>query len=166
MKRCLLPIVLATALLPMSAVGTAPALPASVNACRAEKDDARRLACFDRSVAQLAEEASADQARAALAPSPEERFGLPREVTRKEVERRTGIAPELDTLTARITALAPHGIDERALKLDNNQVWIVKSDSLAARLEVGERITIRRGALGSYLLSDAAGRSMHAKRAR
>jgi hypothetical protein len=50
--------------------------------------------------------------------------------------------------------------------LDNGQVWSQTETNTRIEVRVGDSVTIRRGALGSYLLSNAAGLATRVKRLR
>ena len=49
-----------------------------------------------------------------------------------------------------------------AVSLDNGQIWAV--NELGAALRAGDAVTIKRGALGSFLMKTPARRSYHARR--
>ena len=157
----------------LAALAAAPAfteeLPACLRGCMAETDDARRLACFDRETARLAGESAAgapvaSAAPAAIAGTPEERFGLPAQISRNEIARKTGAAPDLPKLSSTVSALEPRSGGEALVTLQNGQVWVVKAGEDSSRLRVGREISIRRGALGSYLLYDGAGHALRVSR--
>ncbi|MCE4539163.1 hypothetical protein LXT12_18075 [Pelomonas sp. P7] len=111
----------------------------SLQGCRALADTARRLACYDT---------LADAARPAVAllpasaPSPEAAFGLPE-------SRRP------DSIDAVRSAVGPHfagwGPNSR-IRLDNGQVWQVVDGSSVVVSEGARAVTVKRGALGSFLL--------------
>mgnify|MGYP000662589268 FL=1 len=130
-------------------------VPEALRACVSQKEDSRRLACYDREIAQLDKpaEVSAALPPAAAVAATEEGFGLPREVPKEGVDRRK--AEQVQGKVAGIVS-RPHG--ERVVTLDNGQVWAQKSPDLSIRLKVGDEVTIKRGAFGSYLLV-ASGRS-------
>ena len=50
--------------------------------------------------------------------------------------------------------------------LDNEQIWTQTELNSRIDLRVGATVTIRRGALGSYLLSNSAGISTRVRRQR
>lgn len=140
----------------------------SLRACKAESDNARRLACYDREIAQLPTPTSVEQP-AAVVPattptlSAEESFGLSEQQARKKQD--IGEAPKLERLSARVAELSrrPHG--ELVITLDNGQIWAQKqAESLV--VEVGDTVTIKAGALGSFLMSTASGRFTRVKRER
>lgn len=162
-------------------------LPPGLRACMEERDDVRRLSCFDRETARLtqpeattarapdAPSTPAPASPAASAPAPkatpaaptlsgEEKFGYRGSLARAEVDRRKA-AGELDQLTAKVvevTAL-PHG--QFVAKLDNGQVWQQKQIDRSVRLKVGDEVTIRRASFSSFILVTASGKSTRVSRA-
>jgi hypothetical protein len=152
-------------------------------ACARLTDDARRLACFDAEVARLAGDTPAAQASgadssseavatagaataatAAADASPkadsltsEEKFGLRGDLKKQKT-------PELQQLTANVTGVAERPWGELVVTLDNGQIWVeIESDS-GVRLKAGDQVTIKTGALHSYLLTAPNGRSSKVRR--
>jgi hypothetical protein len=58
----------------------------------------------------------------------------------------------------------PHG--ELVVTLENGQVWAEIQTSSGARVKAGDRVTIKPGALGSFLLVAPNGRSTKVTRVR
>jgi hypothetical protein len=155
-------------LIGFSFVGASPvsaterALTERLAACVRERDDALRLACFDRETAQLS--ASSDGASVATeksgASAAASDFGLSgSEVARKRGPvREENAPPEVKRVDATVTAIARQPRGEIVLTLDNGQVWVQKTATSWFPIEVGDQITITAGALGSYRLSNS-GRS-------
>jgi hypothetical protein len=163
-------------------------LPPSVRACMAERDDARRLSCFDRETARLTQPAEASTARApdapatpapaaaapsaaapkatpaAPAPSEEEKFGYRGSLAREEVDRRKAEEEKLEQLTAKVVEVSalPHG--QFVAKLDNGQAWQQKMIDRSVRVKVGDQVTIRRASFGSFMLVTATGKSTRVSR--
>lgn len=133
---------------------TVAQVPEALRACVSQKEDSRRLACYDREIAGLDKQAevSAAPQPAAAGVAAGEGFGLPREAL-KEVDRR-----KAEQVQGKIASIVSRPRGERVVTLDNSQVWVQKSLDLSIRLKVGDEVTIKRGALGSYLLF-ASGRS-------
>ncbi len=127
-------------------------LPAALGACRGEKDDAPRLACYDREVAKAGEQsAPAPAAAEAVAPqTPEEKFGY-RGVLAREEQERTKVAV-LEQLEATVTEIARRGDGAMVMTLDNGQVWAQNRPDAFFRLKVGERVKIEPAALGSFMM--------------
>ena len=146
-----------------SVAGAEPAADrfAPLLACRAVADDAARLACFDRESAPLAARPAAPVL------SPEQRFGLgAAAVATKEAELGQPREPAAAAVDGRLVAIAA-GTDGRfVFTLDNGQAWrqlLAGSDLL---LNVGDRVTIVRGALGSFVLRAPSTRSCKVTRIR
>lgn len=70
----------------------------------------------------------------------------------------------LSAITAKVTGIvADRATAGRvALQLDNGQVWILSDDD--AGVSAGDSVTIKRAALGSYLLTTSAHRSYRVRR--
>jgi hypothetical protein len=138
------------------AVEAAP-LPDSIVACQKETDDARRLACYDEEVRRHAG-------------TPEDRFGLRRNQSPPAAPGEQPVEhpdkDEIENISATVTAISrrPHG--ERVLTLDNGQVWAQTQAGAYLRVRVGDTVTIRSAALGSYLLSVQHGGSTRVERIR
>jgi hypothetical protein len=143
-----------------------PAAKAEFLACATEKDDTRRLACFDAAV-DRAQSAPANPAPAvAAAPlSQEEKFGLRGELKQEKAQKVPELQ-ELEQLQAQVTKVStkPHG--ELVVTLENGQVWTEIQTNSGARVKAGDRVAIKAGALGSFLLVAPNGRSTRVTRVR
>jgi FKBP-type peptidyl-prolyl cis-trans isomerase len=157
---------MAAALVAAGPVRAAAATTAEFLACAAEKDDARRLACFDAAV-DRARAAPANPAPAVVAAplSQEEKFGLRGELKQEKAQKVPELQ-ELEQLQAQVTKVStkPHG--ELVVTLENGQVWTEIQTSSGARVKTGDRVTIKPGALGSFLLVAPNGRSTRVTRVR
>jgi FKBP-type peptidyl-prolyl cis-trans isomerase len=73
---------------------------------------------------------------------------------------------ELEQLQAQVTKVStkPHG--ELVVTLENGQVWTEIQTNSGARVKAGDRVTIKPGALGSFLLAAPNGRSTRVTRVR
>lgn len=156
------------ALLFESAVA-AETLPDGMRACTAEKDDAKRLACFDREAARL----RPSTPPAIPAPTPattqaaEDNFGRAGgAVALEESKRNESSTPKMAALTATVVAIStrPHG--EIVMTLDNGQVWSQTTFDSHFSVDVNDKVTIKAGALNSYRASIASGRSTSVTRLR
>lgn len=112
----------------------------SLQRCRAMSDGAARLACYDA----LAD--AARTANAAPAPAPtrtaEAAFGLP------ETRRPDAVDAVNSTVGPHFSGWGPH----TRIRLANGQVWQV-TDGTSVELPEGPRkVSVKRGALGSYYL--------------
>jgi hypothetical protein len=124
--------------------------------CAHVRNDTDRLACYDQAFGK-------PPAAAATSPAPNEQFGF----TEKETARNTGqsAAPAApDSVTAAIKSLDRRRDGKFVVTLDNTQVWAQSEFNSQADVQVGDAITVRRGALGSYLLVTRAGIGTRVKR--
>ena len=135
----------------------APAeLSAAVARCAALPEAAARLRCYDESVAPLAGKPEAGVAAGRTA-TPEQKFGIrlpkpPDEVAFTEV-------------TAVITGVSYSKDGLLRVELDNTQVWRqITAEDLSAK--VGDKVTISKAALGSFLLYVQKGGSTRVRRIR
>ena len=143
-------------------------LPPSLRACMAERDDARRLACFDREAAQLGPQ-SAATATAAATPEPltaEQRFGFRGVGAREAIAEKKAAVPQLERLESTVTAVARRGSIDWIVTLENGQQWAQISTGTPYTIRVGDAVTINPGALGSFLLTGPSGRATRVRRAR
>ncbi|MGE0580530.1 MAG: hypothetical protein AB7P31_00140 [Steroidobacteraceae bacterium] len=141
-----------------SAHGGEAATPA-LKQCVAERDDARRLACFDAEMARL--EA---QPPAAPLPTAEEKFGARGDLKRDIEQPAQSSERELDRLDGTVEAIALRPGGGLIVTLDNGQVWQQLATGERFRLEVGDKVTLKPGVLGSYFLVGPRNRSTKVKR--
>lgn len=140
----------------------------SFMACAAEKDDGRRLACFDAAVAKARTQPAPPTEAVAVAAVPtltkEEKFGLRGDLKQEKAKQAPELV-ELEAVTGKVTKIAakPHG--QLIVTLDNGQVWYEIQANTGLRVKVGDQVTVKSGALGSYSLV-ANGRSSKVTRAR
>lgn len=141
---------------------------ATLRACRAERDDSKRLACYDREIDRLGTQAAGASAAPAApttpALTPEERFGREAAMDREVAERKEQEARQLSELNATVTEIWTRADGLMVFTLDNGQIWKqVRPDSLF-RLKAGEKVKIQPAALGSFLLSGSSKRSTRVAR--
>lgn len=151
----------------VGAEAVAQGLPGSLQHCVAEQDSVQRLACFDRESARLMQQseagastiASAAMASTVSSPTPtaksrtdEENFGFSgSKLAREEAAQNPG----LEQLTATITQVKTRPRGEFVVTLSNGQEWAQKEEEKPMSLSVGDQVTIKPGALGSYFLKGA-----------
>ena len=114
--------------------------------CASIRDDADRLACYDRAFGSPARPEAA----------PETKFGY----TEQEAKRQAGEPREPDgprSISATVTSLDRSRDGKFVVTLDNAQVWSQSEYNSQADVAIGDTVTVRRGALGSYLLVTKAG---------
>lgn len=121
--------------------------------CAHVRDSKDRLACYDQAFGK-----PADSEPAATA----EKFGLPE----KEVpaKNKAGENAEPSSVTAAVTSLSRQRDGKFVATLDNAQVWSQTEINSQADVRVGDAVTVRRGAFGSYLLVTKAGIATRVRR--
>jgi len=125
--------------------------------CAHVRNDTDRLACYDQAFGKPPASA------AATSPAPKEQFGFTeKEMARNSGQSATPAAP--DSVTAAIKSLDWRRDGKFVVTLDNTQVWAQSEFNSQADVQVGDAITVRRGALGSYLLVTKAGIGTRVKR--
>jgi hypothetical protein len=115
-------------------------LPASLQACRSEQDDARRLSCYDREMDQL----TANPARS---------FGLSERQAQAARKDASSAPRPVERVTATITSMQQRPYAGFVITLDNGQVWRQVSPDGEPRIKVGDPVTIEPALLGSFLLT-------------
>jgi len=176
-------------LLPLLIFAAAPALAATdisaaVRACRAETDDARRLACYDRAAdgtrapapAAEATPKSVAPASATVAPvaataapvaaaaNAEDNFGRERQVAAEEQKRQQEAARSLGELEAYVTGIETRMDGLMTFTLDNGQVWRQNTPDSKFHLSEGDRVKIQPGSLKSFILSGPSKKSTRVTR--
>jgi hypothetical protein len=180
----------APAVLPAASAAAADVVDA-VRACRAERDDARRLACFDAASARLeagpavpgagidvtpSRAAPAGDARgatpaaaggsAAAQMTPEQRFGYRGDVAREALDREKAELPQLEKLTGTVRSVSQQATGDFVVTLGNGQVWAQLPTGTPQRLKTGDEVTITPASLGSFVLKGPSGRGVRVKRLR
>lgn len=153
---------------------TAEVADADLKACRAEPDDARRLACYDGEMDRMARESESAGVAPREAPdeasvppqvlTAEERFGREGAMTREEVDRKEVESRELGKLQAKVTEIWTRSDGLMVFTLDNGQVWKQNSPDSQFRLKTGDSVRIQPAAMNSFLLSGPSKRSTRVSR--
>jgi len=140
--------VVAVAMLWSCVDAIAESLPPSVRTCSLERDDQRRLSCYDKEIAALFEldarphgEHDRESAQA--------RFGI--SDVRAPPARRDP-AEHLDRIEATVVAATTRKHGAVVVTLDSGQVWAQKSAGPVIRINIGDRVVIKKATLGSFLL--------------
>ncbi len=178
MRQLVAPIIAAAALWATGAQAQeTPTALAEVYACAGVQDAQERLACYDAAVAALqAADAGGDFAavdRAQVETLEREAFGfslptLPRLFRRdeaasaEEAVERPAASP--DSLQATVARVQRRGSGRTAFILDNGQVWTQIESERADNVREGDAITIRRNAMGGYILSPERGAAHRVRR--
>lgn len=149
----------------------APSVPAAqLERCAAIAAAAQRLSCYDALAASVVparaaarsgaegarSDAMAARSSAAAAPSEASSFGLP--------PPQLAVPPGPPSIQARLQAVTANPYGDTVVQLDNGQTWEVQQPD--APLWRGESVTIRRAALGSFLMLTSDRRSYRVERLR
>lgn len=137
------------------------AVPPEFLTCSRIQKNGERLACYDRAVAYLQ---SAGEKVAA--PSAESSFGLQNSATGARVEQAKPEQSEeqLSSVTARISDVSSMRDGLKMFALDNGQTWRQLTASTAPTPKAGDRVSVRRGALGSFLMEVPSGPALRVRR--
>lgn len=138
----------------VTAAGAVAAPSGDFGACRPLADAAARLACYD---------AVADGLVAHKAEAPTQSFGLPAETVLKQV---LPAAAPVDEIRAHVRAVRGGQSGRLVFDLDNGQVWEQLMATPDALVEAGQAVTVRSGALGSFQMTTASGRTYKVRRLR
>jgi hypothetical protein len=165
-------------------------VPGDLLRCTQLADDKNRLECYDEQMTRAGHPVAATSAKrsasvkasppsethgtspagtsspkpAASSSAAPDDFGLAPEVMRKKREAESPGAAEPAESTGRVKSVStrPHG--EYRIEMDNGQVWVETLRTGGQPPAVGETVTIRRGALGSFYLTRTAGTALRVKR--
>jgi hypothetical protein len=145
----------------------AQGVPSALRACAAESDNGQRLACYDREMAKALAAGTGPAAAASTAAqlSPEERFGMRGELAREVQQRAKEGNPDLERVETKVTSIALRAGGEQLVTIENGQVWEERTAG-TLRVKVGESVTIRSGALGSFFMTGPSGRAARVTRIR
>lgn len=141
--------------------------------CAALEDDAARLACYDAAFggpasapASVAEPTAATAATAAPASSAsraQQEFGLS-EADKRAADPAQPEAPS--SITAKVADARKRPTGEWVVMLEDGQVWVQAESTTKAIVKAGDEVTIRKAALGSYVLVSANRVAMRVRRSR
>lgn len=127
-------------------------------ACRAITDNSQRLACFDRTAAALV--AARDRKDIVVVDRNEVRrtrrslfgFTLPRIRLFGGGDNDNDVE-EVREVTSKVTSVRQVSYEEYRFKLEDGSEWETTQGTRGFPPRSGETVTIRRGALGSYMAS-------------
>jgi len=129
-----------------------PAAPAAGTATMTGSRDAETVAPAGKAAGDAPLAAPADNG-ADEASRASRDFGL--NSTQLQQRRAADTPRAVQHIVARVTQVAKRPFGELILTLDNGQVWVQNQVERMARVKVGDTVTIRKAALGSYLLITA-----------
>lgn len=119
-------------------------LAARVAACTRERDDTRRLACFDRAAVPNAPAPKVDAQQA---------FGVHgSELARSRDDGDAKSDAQPKRISATVTSVDKRPRGELVFMLDNGQIWAQKEVGPYFPVKAGDAVTILAGTLGSYRL--------------
>lgn len=139
-----------------------------MDACRAETDPAKRLACYDQAAADLAE-AERRQDVVVIDRAEEERrrrdaFGL--NERRREAKAERAGAPEVDEIAGTVASARRLPYGEWVITLAGGGTWRqIGSDEVGREPKPGVKVTVRKGLVGNYLMKLDGGRLISVRRA-
>jgi hypothetical protein len=136
---------------------TADAL-GDVRGCMPIADDAERVACYDRALGRSSS-AAAQAAEPALNAAASDEFGLSEQARRE----REGV-DLADSIEGTVAAVGRNTANRQVVTLQNGQVWVQAEVTTRVRLKAGDVVTIKRAAMGSYILGKPNHGSMRVKR--
>jgi hypothetical protein len=109
-----------------------------IAACTHERDDAQRLACFDRAAAPVT--------------GADETFGVSGSELARKRDQADAKEPAPTRIAANVTAITKRPRGELVFTLDNGQVWAQKEAGGYFPARVGDPVTVIAGTLGSFRL--------------
>jgi len=132
---------------------------AGLGACTALDDDAARLACYDRlaGFVKLGAPAASTAPAAPPMPAPEAAaeavtdFGLSDAAKRARAPEKWREATP-DSVVLVVASVRTDQLGRFTATMEDGQVWVQNETKSSATLRPGEQVTIKRGALESYML--------------
>jgi len=125
----------------------------ALQACAQEKDDSRRLSCYDREMQNFALTRNNS-------------FGLTAEQERKSEPAEAREKASSQTLSSVVSAVSARPDGRLVITLANGQTWVQGEAWDIFHVSVGDAVTIKHGMLGSFQLSTPSGLSTQVSRAR
>lgn len=127
---------------------------AATHPCASITEAAARLRCYDAAFGSPPAESSTERAGAEapkLPPAdPARDFGLT--PAQRQAAASASRAADADSITVSVRSLRNRPTGEFVVTFDNGQTWVQREVNSRAVLRVGDTVTIRKAALGSYLL--------------
>lgn len=138
----------------------APARAADSHPCAVVPGAAERLACYDKAFPPPPE------VHAAAARQAERDFGLERKPVVVLNPGQTPADADPDRIEARVASVDHGRAGRRAIALENGQVWTLVEPTSSGPLRPGDTVTMRKGLLGSFLLTTPSGVTLRVRRTR
>ncbi|MEQ1617993.1 MAG: hypothetical protein ABL883_06575 [Terricaulis sp.] len=137
--------------------------------CAEISEDAARLACYDRAINRLQEAetqgqiVAVDRAQAATIERDAFGFHLP-SLSALIPSFRDADGERTDNVEMQVERVVEHASGRHSFIMSNGQVWIQVESQSARNVRPGDSIRVRRGALGSFILSAGRGASHRVRR--
>lgn len=136
--------------------------------CRAIADDTQRLACFDREVTALEGQIQAKQVaivdRADVQKTRRTLFGIPLPSIKLFAN---DDEPQIKEINAMIRSVGRDADGRLQFTLDDGAVWNQTDDlPVYGAVKAGQKVTLKRGAFGSFFADFEKAASVRAKRVR
>lgn len=147
----------------LTAIGAEPTI---THPCAAIEDGQERLACYDAAFPRPVGRQVREQAPDTDSIQAHERsqdFGLSEAQLRaREPER--GQEKRVELIEATVVGIRYRSSGERIITLDNGQVWLQTEVTVRGPLAEGDQVSIRRAALGSFMLVTPGRVALRARR--
>lgn len=132
----------------------------ALRGCVAQEDAARRLSCYDRAMGRETQDAVPQSANLSAPPASvpandASKFGYRGAIAREEMDRRK--EEGLDQVSGVVTEVGRLPLGQYVVTLDNGQVWEQLRSNSRLSIDVGDSVTIKGAALGSFMLVTQSG---------
>ncbi len=153
-------------------LSAAPAMAETLAHCVGIDAADARLACYDAAAGRPAQPAATARMREAAPAAAAATVAPPTGAARNDDPANFGLTPAQrktepvgpSVIQAHIAGLSTDRIGNAIVTLDNGQTWILGDND--SRLEVGQTVTIKRAALGSFLMTTPDRHSYRVRRSR
>ncbi len=136
--------------------------------CMAIQEDAARLACYDDAVGRLRAAQTSGEVVAVDRVEAErlerESFGFQLPSLGSFLPRLGGggqARAQIEDLEAQVERIVPRSDGRRAFVMTNGQVWVQTEPQRAGNVRADDTVTIRRAAMGSFMLVSPRGGAGH-----
>jgi hypothetical protein len=133
--------------------------------CAEIQDDSQRLACYDSAVGRLRTAQTQGQIVAIDREQAEsldrESFGFTLPNLSRLLPRANGERGGIEEIQAQVVDVVGASRERRRFVLSNGQSWDQVEAQRAANVRVGDTVTIRNAALGTFMLSSSRGGAGH-----
>jgi hypothetical protein len=173
MRAVLLAVVFSSVMVVSAAAQTPPAQTTpealtNVYQCATLQDGVQRLACYDQAVGRLREAEvqgnliAVDRQQVATLERDSFGFSLPSLSTFVPRLGDGGESTEgLERVQLTVARIANRANGRHAFIMENGQIWTQAEAQNVANVRVGDTISVRRGAIGNYMLSPSRGGAAH-----